>query len=493
MGGLWACGGSTTPEDVDDCPADVDADFCEAVGSGSCYYVDPVSGDDANAGSHDAPWRSLVNVNTTIYSQYNAPGWVGLHPGDVVYLKTGVYQTLYQPGDDGGSEGGGSFIFYVRGVHGEPGAPVVITRFPGHHPIFDPDFDGRAIQLAQSSHLRVSGIEVRNAYNRGIRISESEQVVVEQVVVHGTDGTVADNVAGLEVLSSTDVEVADSVFYDNYDRSAAAGDAQTHNSCNLVLFSNAGAIVVRDSVFYQTGDRTGPASGCGLKYKHASRDQASTFELARCYFENHKYFAIGIGTAHAHIHHNVINGAPVAITSQDHGGPTHQNDQLFEHNTIYDARAFYLSPTLDWVDHDGGPWPGLEDIVFRANVVEDLTDDYNSDRQLVNLNSYMSDELYLALAPAVSFEDNCYYNPNAALSFGFAGAESFGALGGYYDLAGWQEEYGFDSGSQIAEPLFHNPEGGVFGLDSGSPCAALGAYANGEGPATNFWSLSDCR
>lgn len=490
---LHACGDSSgPPEDVPDCPEDVPADFCEAVGTGVCYYVDPVDGDDANAGTHDAPWRSLVNVNTTIYSQYNAPGWMGLAPGDVVYLKTGVYSQIYHPGDDGGATGGGSFIFYVRGVDGEAGTPVTITRFPGHHPIFDPDFAGRAIQVAQSSHVHLSGIEVRNAYNRGIRISESEQVLVSQVMVHDTDGTVGDNIAGLEILGSTDVEVAHSVFYDNYDRTAAASDTQTHNSCNLVLFSNAGAIVVRDSLFFQTGDRDGPHSGCGLKYKHASREQSSTFEVTRCYFENHKYFAIGIGTAHAHIHHNVINGAPVALTTEDHGGTTHQNDQLFEHNSIYDAKAFYVSPTLDWVDHDGGPWPGLEDIVFRANVVVDLTESYNSDLQLVNLNSYMSDELYLALEPAISFEDNCYFNPNTDPSFGFAGAENFGALGGYFDLAGWQLEHGFDTGSQIADPLFHNPAGGIFGLDNGSPCAGLGAYENGEGPATNFWSVFDC-
>lgn len=310
--------------------------------------------------------------------------------------------------------------------------------------------------------------------------------------MHDTDGTVADNVAGLEILSSTDVEVADSVFYDNFDRAAAAADAQTHNSCNLVLFSNAGDIVVRDSVFYQTGDRDGPSAGCGLKYKHASRDQDSTFELTRCYFENHKYFAIGIGTAHAYIHHNIINGAPVALTSQDHGGPTHQNDQRFEYNTIYDARALYVNPTLDWVDHDGGPWPGLEDIVFGGNVVVDLTESYNSDRQMVNLNSYMSDDLYTALEPAISFEQNCYHNPNTELSFTFAGAENFGPLGGYYDLAGWQAEYGYDSLSLDVDPQLTDPENLDFTLAAQSPCEGLGAYEGGQEPVLDRDQVFRC-
>lgn len=42
---LGACGDDTPPEDVPDCPQDVPADFCEAVGSGTCYYANPAVGD----------------------------------------------------------------------------------------------------------------------------------------------------------------------------------------------------------------------------------------------------------------------------------------------------------------------------------------------------------------------------------------------------------------------------------------------------------------
>ncbi len=478
---------------ADPCPpSDVPSDHCEATSSGQCYYIDPVTGDDGATGSHDNPWRSLVNVNRSIYGQYNAPGWVELSPGDVVYLRDGVYDRIYHPGDDSGAEGGGSYIFFAQSLDGTADAPIQLRRFPGHHPIFDVGGEGVGIGIQQSSHIQISGVEVRNGYQRGIAIAGSEHIDVESVVVHDTDATVGANVAGLELLGSSDCSVTGSVFYDNYDRAAAAAGAQTHNSCNLVLFGGAGETLVADSIFYQTGDREGDATGCGLKYKHASRVQSATFEARNNYFENHKYFAIGVGTANAHIHHNIISGAPVAIDSSDHGGPTHQNNQVFEYNTIYDAQGLGLSPTLNWIDDDGGPWPGLEDLVFRGNIVHDTRDSYTSDRRTVLLNSYMSDALYQALEPAISFEDNCYYNPNQPASFGFAEAENFGALGANYDLAGWQAAHGFDSDSDEVDPQLAAPEQFDFSVPSASVCASRGALTGGNSVPTDRDAVFAC-
>ena len=485
-------GSSSGGSSVSTCPTNVQVDFCEATGNGMCRYVDPVSGDDSNAGTYDAPWRTLANVNTTIYNQYNAPGWVGLSPGDVVYLKSGVYSTIYHPGDDGGPDGGGSYIFHVQGVEGEVNAPITLTRFPGHHPIIDPESLGIGIYVLYSRYINISGIEVRNAYGAGIRVIGSESVNISFAEVHDNDGTVAANVAGIDIRTTKNAEVSNVVVYDNYDRTAADNDVQTHNSCNMVLFANSGGIVVRDSVFYQTGDRNGQYSGCGLKYKHASPEPASTFEVRGNYFENHKYFAIGLGTANAHIHHNIINGAPEAIVDKDHGGPTHQNNQLFEYNTIYDARGFFMSPTFDYVNAVNGPWPDVENIEFSGNVIVDLTDSYNSDRQVVNLNSYMPNELHDALRSEISFENNCYYNPGATLSFGFAGADNYGSAGGYFDFQGWQTEYGFDSGSQVVDPLFNDPSSLDFTLAAGSMCSGFGAYQGGYQPAMDRESVFAC-
>ena len=109
----------------------------------------------------------------------------------------------------------------------------------------------------------------------------------------------------------------------------------------------------------------------GLKYKHASSDPDSTFEVSGCYFENHKFYELANATAHARIHHNLFvggKGANYAYASLDLGGPVHQLDQIFEYNTIYGIGAFYVFPN-DSSRSDG--WDVPKDIVFRNNIMYD--------------------------------------------------------------------------------------------------------------------------
>jgi len=471
--------GASNDGGSDACPDPVSDDYCEATGGGVCWTIDPVNGDDQAAGTYDHPWKTFVNVNTSIYTQYRPATWKGLNPGDVVYLKTGVYSAIYHPGDDGGADGGGSYVLYLRGVDGTESDPITVKGFPGAHPVIDPAGQGRGIHLLQSSYLRIEGIEVRNAYSRGVYVGECDFVRLSRLLVHDTDGTVSANVSGMEIAANH-IDVSDSVFYDNYDRTAAQNDTQTGNSCNVVLFGG-GDVHIHDSIFYQTADRSSPFSGCGVKYKHASRQPDAHYEIDHCYFENHKYFAIGVGTAHAHVHHNLINGAPVGIVSKDFGGPTHQYDQIFEFNTIYDAEGFFVSPTLDWVDHDNGPWPDVQDNRFSSNVVSSPMDSYTSDHRTVLLNSYMSDDLYLTLKDGIDFEDNCYFNPLQAVSFGFAGADNYGPLGAYYSLSQWQATYSWDQQSVEADPQFIDPAHLDFSLPASSPCAQWGALTDGNG------------
>jgi hypothetical protein len=277
------------------------------------------------------------------------------------------------------------------------------------------------------------------------------------------------------------VDVSESVFYDNYDRTRAAAGDQTHNSGNLVLFGGAN-IAIHGSIFYMTEAPDSEYSGFGVKYKHASRDPSGWFHLYDNYFENLKYFAIGVGNAHAHVHHNIINGAAVGIADKDHGGVTHMSDQVFEYNTFYHARGLYLSSTLNWADHDNGPWTELVGIHFRHNIVVDPTESFTSDRRTIMLNAYMSDELYLALRDGIAFASNCYFNPHQAVSFGFAETESYGELGGFYDLAGWQSTYGYDTDSVEADPMLSDPARLDFTPSASSLCGAMGALTDGHQP-----------
>ena len=465
----------STGEPPTECPEPVDDPPCEAVGAGRCFYIDPMNGDDAGDGSAAAPWRSFVNVNSSIYYGVYppAPQWVALGPGDFVYVREGTIDRVFHPGDDSGPDGGGSFVLVLRGVEG----PVAIKGWPGERPVIAPAEDAVGVYVLQSSGVSVEGLEVRDAYDRGILIEESQDVEVARVLVYDTDGTANDNIAGLEILGSSDVVVRDSVFADNYDRAAAEAGAQTHNSGNLVMFSNSGAIAIRRCAFYQSEGPDSQFSGFGVKYKHASRDPEATFELSESYFEG-TVFAFAIGTAHADLHHNVVVQSGIGYWSADLGGPTHQWDQRLRENTIVAGVPILVSPSLDWVDHDNGPWPDVTANAIEGNIVVDTSREHVGERRTVVFDPYMDDARHDALAAGIELSGNCWSSAAGAASFGFAEAENYGAAGGAFDLAGWRDAYGFDLDSVEADPELVDSV-----PDAASPCASMGAFVDGHAPA----------
>jgi len=75
-------------------------------GNGNSFYISP-DGDDKNPGTIDKPWRSLHKINE-------------LKPGDVVYLRGGLYYINH--------------TIYIT-VSGEPHAYITIRNYPGERPI----------------------------------------------------------------------------------------------------------------------------------------------------------------------------------------------------------------------------------------------------------------------------------------------------------------------------------------------------------------------
>ncbi|UCG48383.1 MAG: hypothetical protein JSU94_01145, partial [Phycisphaerales bacterium] len=132
------------------------------------YYIDPEKGDDGNSGAAGAAWRSFANVISYYKSDYRPAGWVELEPGDCIYLKSGVYSELLQPGAwKQGRTGGGSFVAYFRGMRGEAGRPFEIKALAGDKPVIDARGKGVGLSIFQSGNWVVEGIEVRGAFGRG--------------------------------------------------------------------------------------------------------------------------------------------------------------------------------------------------------------------------------------------------------------------------------------------------------------------------------------
>ena len=461
---------------------------CEATGSGNCYYIDPVHGHDDNDGSFAAPWQSFRNVVSYYKSEYRPAGWVALQPGDCLYLMDGTYSEIICPGAWGippEEKGGGGHIACFRGLHAGKGQPIYIKAYPGHLPVFDLQFSGVGIGIYQSSFWDISGIEIKNAYGRGLKISESSHVKLYDIYIHDTDGVDNNNIAGLSLLDAREVEISGSEFHDNYDRTCADTDGRaTANSSNIVIFGGSN-FAIHDCLIWQSLPITHEKSGAGLKYKHASRDPNSYFHVYRNVFKNCKFFAMQSATPNTHFHHNVIFGGSHGVSCKNGGGPTHQVSQIYEFNTFYKTNSLSVMPSIEYRNADFPDDP--KNIVFRNNIVYDTATTYGAGVwAIVNFGTYMSDELYHILLPEVTLDNNCYFNPLVPVLFGFAASnnqQDGTGLGGMYTLAEWQAEYGYDINSIEADPMFIDPRNSDFHLKPGTPCINMGRYASEPPPA----------
>ncbi len=458
--------------------SNADAALAGAIATGRTFYLDPVHGSDENDGSASAPWKSFRKINSYYQADYRPEGWVELQPGDTILLKEGVYSDVFQPGAwQKGPTGGGSFVAYFRGRKGQGDTPFTIKAFPGHKPIIDPEGKGIGLSIFQSSCWNVEGIEIRNGYGRGLSIDESQEVRVENVHVHDTDGVDNNNIAGLYITDCRDVEVRNSVFNDNYDRTCADTNGKaTENSCNVVIFggTRGGNVTIHHCRVYQSLPLSHNLSGGGIKYKHASRVPDAFFDVQYNEFRNCKFFAFGSGTANTLFQHNLIVGG-AGISSRDFGGTTHQVNQRFVHNTLYSTTGFDLRPTTGWRNEDFPNDP--RNIVFENNILYDTRGKYSNEHGVVVIGTYMNDEVYRATVPELRFRKNCYFNPNIAVQFNMAAGFNYKddyREGGVFSLAQWQQRYRYDMDSMETDPLFIDASGGDFRVSVNSPCKTMG-------------------
>jgi hypothetical protein len=228
---------------------------------------------------------------------------------------------------------------------------------------------------------------------------------------------------------------------------------------------------------YQSLPLSHDLSGGGIKYKHASRVPDAFFKVHHNEFRNCKFFAFGSGTANTHFHHNLIIGG-AGISSRDFGGVTHQNNQVFEYNTLYNTSGFELSPTTAWRNDQFPDDP--QNIVFQKNVVFDTSPKYSDEHGIVTIGTYMNDETYRATVPELTFRQNCYYNPNAPLQFNMASGFNYKddyKEGEVFSLEQWRQMYRYDQDSIVTDPMFVDASKEDFRLKDSSPCKEMGMFA----------------
>ena len=417
--------------------------------AGLTYYVSPSheSASDSNPGTQELPLATYLPF-VWAYGQSDPNiGRIQLEPGDNVVIGEGLIDAIFA--NEGHVNG-----LLLRDLHGTEENPIVIQGSPGA--IIDARNPGEtmpSIRISGSSNLIIEGLEV-SGFGRGLRIEDSENIQVVGTFFNEVDGVDNENQAAIEVHSSSDVLVTQSLIVDSYDREAAdTGGERTENSRAIVLFSNRGPVQIVDNVILNTPQRDADITGGGITIKHPGDDLVEINDNVLI-----NVATTGIGASSAlYAHHNLlIDSAALAV--RNFGSQTVSHDDIqFSYNTIvnrveaaghhdWEGTAGGFSYTSD----EGNPESVIGDVAFENNLVFDARS-YNIDRAFLTLGAYRSDELFHQMVPGLTIDNNGYFNPNHAAQFNsFVGG---GPIGGTYAFADWQLQ-GFDQNSVYANPGF---------------------------------------
>lgn len=151
--------------------------------AGTTYYVAP-TGNDADPGTIDRPWRTLAKAATSLAA------------GDTVLVRGGTYREAV-----------------TLRASGTTGAPITLAAYPGEIATLDGTglvvvADGGVLHIDGASNVTVRGLRVVNSSGAGIYVTNASAVTVDGTVTYNTfssgigvwwsrDATITGNDVGL--------------------------------------------------------------------------------------------------------------------------------------------------------------------------------------------------------------------------------------------------------------------------------------------------------
>ncbi len=456
----------------------------QAAAENQTYYV-AVSGDDANAGTKAAPWRTIQHAADTV------------GPGDTVLIRGGVYQETV-----------------TINVSGTAGSPITFQNYPGETAVLDgtsfssPDGD-IGLQIINQNYITIQGLEIRNykttspnavpmgvyvsGASRHIRLLDNEIHHIESHAPVDADLLGAD-AHGIAVYGNAADPIQDVVIEGNTLHDLVLGSSEA-----LVVNGNVDGFTIRGNTVHDVdnigivmigfeGTAPNPADDRarnGLVSQNVvyNVDSATNPAYGGGPGGGGDKSADGIyvdGGTQIVIERNAVHHANIGleITSEHSNGDgsyvTARNNLIYRNETAglglggYDAQrgsshhvqilnnTFYQNDTLQWgngeimIQHD------VHDNVIKNNIF------YANEQSLFfgnvfanNVNNAVDYNLYFAPAGA----DASQWQWNNVTYTGFTA---------------WRSATGNDAHSRFADPQFTDAAAFDFSLPAASPAVDAG-------------------
>lgn len=404
--------------------------FLPLVQKEAAYYV-ALTGNDANPGTFNAPWRTLQKAADA------APA------GVVVYVREGNY-------------------FGFKLIRSN----LTFASYPGETPIviWDTSRASNTIKIQGASDIVIQGLIVQDnsqQYGAGINIENASNIVVANNILRNNQGF------GLVLKDVTNVVVE--------------GNDVTKNANGIEIRYGSAGVILRNNRIYQNDQWVDSGRG-GIGVNFYKTTGPITAE-ANLLWENHTLGSIdndGVafeiyGAANITMTGNIMwDNEAVLETGTESGIPC--RDITFTRNIAYQVtrQQGLILRCASYSLFAHNTFDGLTDFVFDLSHYHGQ---YGAsigglrilNNLAVNGRVYSIDNDISVATPMVVIDYNLSYNPGQNVAYVYG-------QGNTQDLAIFQSWTGYEAHGLSANPLFVNSSSHDYHLTAGSPAIDKGAH-----------------
>jgi hypothetical protein len=288
--------------------------------------------------------------------------------------------------------------------------------YPGEIATIDCQGDETTVGVGVRNGTRVNvrGIEIRGC-DIGIAYYDESghSGLVEDNYIHSTDGTAANNPAGVIVYNGHDgLDVKHNLFEDNYDREGAVNE----NNSNIYYSQGMCNATYPVEIAYNTIITSlNSVQTAGIKFKHIDSGGCTNPSQA----DIHHNIVMGgaggciVSAAGDHIYRNICYNTGVCFWMGEHGGSNDIDDLLLEYNTCVPRSG----SVGIYLDGDGDE--DFDDITERYNIWH-TNHTASGATAIFNVNHNGSSGEYSDLS-GLDFDNSTYYNNGGTIAMSVYG------------------------------------------------------------------------
>jgi len=417
--------------------------LCEATGGGSCYYIDPTTGNDSNACTFASPCLTLTKFIGSGHADTPVSGAISLTAGSVLYVKGegAITATNTQYADD--------YVFYSY-ASGTAAHPIRIHWYPGSTATVEPPAGASGISIIYPGrYWELRGVRgTNNGEDRAVIYSNGARTLsVSDSYIFDSAGSGTSNGAAIYITSIFDADHSLDIkrnFVKNFRHNGVGGITNIQGI--LVIGKALNDSIKNYDISYNRVWDSEESALAGYCFKRKHGNAAGTADNGGIkYTKNYCLNALGAFGSNSggmEMRNNIAVNA-----GEFFGWAAEESDEekgiIIENNTHIGSEFMVL--------RGGAAHDGTEDWTATGNIHVSTKASYGATEgtQVIFYDRNSTERTGFLAQDPLTANNNCYYNEDVAGQYNFFSATGGGGL---YNFAQWKSNVGVDADSFEEDP-----------------------------------------